>query len=95
LLKEKYNRRNFMDTIVLVGYIAGTLTTLSFVPQVIRAWNLRETRDLSLAMLLLFALGVLLWTLYGVWTGSMPVIAANMVTFILILVLLWMKIEYP
>lgn len=83
-----------MDTIVLVGYIAGTLTTLSFVPQVARAWKLKETRDLSLAMLLLFAPGVLLWTLYGVWTGSVPIIAANIVTFILILVLLWMKIKY-
>jgi MtN3 and saliva related transmembrane protein len=83
-----------MDTIVLVGYIAGALTTLSFVPQVARAWKLKETRDLSLAMLLLFALGVLLWTLYGVWTGSLPIITANIVTFILILVLLWMKIKY-
>ena len=83
-----------MDTIVLVGYIAGTLTTLSFVPQVARAWKLKETRDLSLAMLLLFALGVLLWTLYGVWTGSMPIIAANIITFVLILVLLWMKVKY-
>jgi MtN3 and saliva related transmembrane protein len=84
-----------MDTIILVGYIAGALTTLSFVPQVIRAWNLKETRDLSFAMLILFALGVLLWTLYGIWTGSMPVIAANTITFVLILVLLWMKIKYP
>jgi MtN3 and saliva related transmembrane protein len=84
-----------MDTIVLVGYIAGTLTTLSFVPQVVRAWNLKETRDLSPAMLLLFALGVLLWTFYGVWTGSMPIIIANVVTFFLILVLLGMKIKYP
>jgi MtN3 and saliva related transmembrane protein len=83
-----------MDTIAIVGYMAGTLTTLSFVPQVIRAWNLRETRDLSLTMLLLFALGVLLWTLYGVWTGSIPIIAANIVTFVLILVLLGMKIRY-
>ena len=83
-----------MDTIVLIGYIAGTLTTLSFVPQVARAWKLKETRDLSLAMLLLFAAGVLLWTLYGIWTGSMPIIAANVITFILILVLLWMKIKY-
>jgi MtN3 and saliva related transmembrane protein len=83
-----------MDTIVIVGYIAGALTTLSFVPQVVRAWKLRETRDLSLAMLLFFAAGVLLWTLYGVWTGSMPIIAANVITFFLILVLLWMKIRY-
>lgn len=84
-----------MDTIVLIGYVAGILTTLSFVPQVIRAWKLKEMRDLSLAMLLLFALGVLLWTFYGVWTGSMPIIAANVITFILILILLWMKIKYP
>jgi MtN3 and saliva related transmembrane protein len=84
-----------MDTIVLVGYIAGTFTTLSFVPQVIRAWKLKETRDLSPAMLLLFALGVLLWTLYGVWTGSMPIIIANVVTFVLILILLGMKVKYP
>jgi MtN3 and saliva related transmembrane protein len=83
-----------MDTIIIVGYIAGTLTTISFVPQVARAWKLRETRDLSFAMLLLFAMGVLLWTLYGVWIGSMPIIAANIITFILILVLLWMKIKY-
>lgn len=83
-----------MDKIVLIGYFAGILTTLSFVPQVIRAWKLKETRDLSLAMLLLFALGVLLWTLYGIWTGSLPIIAANLITFILILVLLRMKITY-
>lgn len=83
-----------MDTIVLVGYIAGTLTTISFVPQVFRAWKLKETRDLSLAMLLFFAAGVLLWTLYGIRTGSMPIIAANVITFILILVLLWMKFRY-
>lgn len=83
-----------MDSIILVGYIAGALTTLSFVPQVIRAWKLKETRDLSLAMLLLFALGILLWTFYGIWTGSMPIILANMTTFILILILLGMKVLY-
>ncbi|HSA38895.1 MAG TPA: SemiSWEET transporter [Methanoregula sp.] len=83
-----------MDNVVLVGYIAGALTTLSFIPQVVRAWKLKETRDLSLAMLLLFALGILLWTLFGIWTGSMPIIAANVITLGLILILLAMKISY-
>jgi len=83
-----------MDTIVLVGYIAGTLTTISFVPQVIKAWKMRETRDLSLAMLVLFGIGIFLWTLYGLWTGSLPIIAANVITFVLILVLLFMKVRY-
>ena len=83
-----------MDTIVITGYIAGTLTTISFIPQVIRAWRLKETRDISLAMLLLFSAGILLWTLYGIWTGSVPIIAANVVTFVLVLLLIGMKIRY-
>jgi len=83
-----------MDTIIIVGYIAGTLTTISFVPQVIRAWKMRETRDLSLAMLVLFGIGILLWTLYGFQVGSLPIIAANVITFALILVLLFLKVRY-
>ena len=83
-----------MDTIVLVGYIAGILTTTAFVPQVVRAWKIKETRDLSLAMLILFATGILLWTCYGFWTESLPIIAANVITFVLILVLLGLKIRY-
>ena len=83
-----------MDIIVTVGYIAGALTTISFVPQVAKAWKMKETRDLSLLMLVLFAAGVLLWTLYGVWVDSLPVIAANVITFALILVLLGLKIRY-
>ena len=83
-----------MDTIVIVGYIAGILTTTAFVPQVVRAWKIKETRDLSLAMLILFAAGILLWTCYGFWTESLPIIAANVITFVLILVLLGLKIRY-
>ena len=83
-----------MDTITFVGYLAGALTTISFVPQVLKAWKMRETRDLSLAMLVLFAVGIFLWTLYGFWVNSPPIIVANVVTFFLILVLLFLKCRY-
>jgi MtN3 and saliva related transmembrane protein len=83
-----------MDTVTLVGYLAGTLTTISFVPQVLKAWKMRETRDLSLAMLVLFGVGIFLWTLYGFWVNSIPIIVANVVTFFLILVLLFLKCQY-
>lgn len=83
-----------MDTIVIVGYIAGALTTISFIPQVIKAWKMKETRDLSLAMLILFSVGIFLWALYGIWINSLPVIAANVITFVLILVLLFLKFRY-
>ena len=83
-----------MDIVVIIGYIAGALTTISFVPQVVRTWRLKETKDFSLVMLLLFAAGMLLWTVYGIWIGSIPIIAANIVTFGLVLILLWMKVKY-
>lgn len=83
-----------MDAITITGYIAGTLTTISFVPQVARAWKMKETRDISLTMLILFAAGIFLWTLYGYWTNSPPVIAANLATFVLILALLALKVRY-
>jgi MtN3 and saliva related transmembrane protein len=83
-----------MDSIVTVGYIAGALTTISFVPQLIKAWKMRETRDLSLTMLVLFGIGILLWTIYGFWVDSFPIIVANVTTFVLILVLLGLKFRY-
>ena len=82
-----------MDIIVLTGSLAGTLTTVSFIPQVIRTWKLKETKDFSLAMLMLFAAGILLWTVYGIWIGSLPVVAANIMTFILVIFLLCMKLR--
>jgi MtN3 and saliva related transmembrane protein len=83
-----------MDTVILIGYFAGTFTTVSFVPQVIRTWRMRETKDFSLAMLMLFGLGMVLWTVYGIWIGSPPIIAANVITFVHILFVLAMKVRY-
>jgi len=83
-----------MDTITLIGYIAGTLTTMSFLPQVIRSWKTKSTHDISFVMLALFGLGMLLWATYGFWLNSLPIILANVITFALIIVLLAMKIRY-
>ena len=83
-----------MDTITLIGYFAGTFTTVSFLPQVIRSWKTKSTHDISFAMLALFGLGMLLWATYGFWINSLPIILANVITFALIIVLLAMKIRY-
>jgi MtN3 and saliva related transmembrane protein len=82
------------DTITLVGFVAGTLTTLSFVPQVMHTARTRRCDDLSYGMLLAFGAGVALWLLYGIWLRAMPIIAANAVTLALILAILVMKIRF-
>ena len=82
-----------MDTVTVLGLIAGSLTTLSFAPQVIRAWRTRSTADLSLAMLVVFLAGVLLWLAYGVVKGDIAIIAANAATAVLIGLILSLKTE--
>ncbi len=78
-----------------IGSAAGTLTTVAFIPQVIRAWRTGSVQDLSLWMLLAFTTGVCLWTMYGVVTDAMPLIITNGITFVLALMLLAMKIRSP
>lgn len=78
----------------LVGYAAGTLTTLAFVPQVVRSWRSGSTDDLSLPMLVSFSVGNLLWLLYGVAVRSWPVVGANAVTLCLSLALVALKVRH-
>ena len=80
--------------ISILGFIAGTLTTLSFVPQVHKAWRTRRCEDLSYGMLLTFGLGVALWLIYGLLVAAAPIIVANAVTLALIVILLVMKLRY-
>jgi MtN3 and saliva related transmembrane protein len=77
-----------------IGLLAGALTTIAFVPQVVKVWSTRSAADISLAMFLIFTLGVLLWFCYGVMIGSIAVIAANGLTFVLTLAIIAMKLRF-
>lgn len=76
------------------GYIAGALTTVSFIPQVIKAWRTRSTESISLSMFVIFTIGILLWLVYGITIRSFPVIASNAVTLVLSGMILGMKLRY-
>lgn len=77
-----------------LGYIAGILTTLAFIPQVLQIYKTKSAKDVSLAMFLIFTLGVIMWLVYGIETNTFPVIAANSFTLILALVILFFKFKY-
>ena len=74
--------------ITLLGFAAGTLTTLSFIPQVHKVWRTKRGGDLSWGMLLAFFSGVVLWLIYGILF-----IMANAVTLALLLAIILMKIR--
>jgi len=77
-----------------VGLLAGCCTTLAFVPQVVKAWRTRCTRDLSLGMYLILAAGMALWLAYGLLIGSLSVTMANGVTLVLVLAVIALKLRH-
>lgn len=83
-----------MDYVSVIGFAAAILTTIAFVPQVVRVWRSRSTRDISLPMFLVLALGIVLWLIYGALIGDLPLIVANVVTLILVLMILFFKLRY-
>lgn len=83
-----------MDNTKLLGLVAGLLTTMSFVPQVVKTWRTRSARDLSLVMFLLYCLGVFLWMIYGFMIDELPVILWNIITLILASIILVFKIWF-
>jgi MtN3 and saliva related transmembrane protein len=83
-----------MNLTVLLGFIAGTLTTVSFVPQVFKAWRSRRCDDLSWGMLITFSGGVVLWLIYGLRLWAAPIIWANAVTLALLVTIGVLKVRY-
>ena len=75
----------------LLGFAAGALTTVAFVPQVIKTWRTRSAGDLSGGMFAVFGSGVFLWLVYGMAIGSLPVVIANAATLVLALTILVLK----
>ena len=83
-----------MDYTMVIGLIAGLLTTIAFVPQLTKTWKSKSAKDVSLVMLMTFTTGVLLWLIYGLLIQAAPVIAANAVTLLLAGAILALKIRY-
>jgi MtN3 and saliva related transmembrane protein len=78
----------------LVGLVAGVLTTIAFLPQLLKIYRTKSGRDVSTRMFVIFSLGVALWLTYGIMIRSLPVIVANAVTLVLALAIIGLKIRY-
>lgn len=83
-----------LSIISIVGYIAGTLTTIAYLAQVLRTLKHRSTKDISLSMYLMLCSGIALWLIYGILIHSWPVIIANAITLALSGAVLVLKIRF-
>ena len=83
-----------MGFVSLVGFGAGTLCTLAYLPQALHSFRTKSVRDISLMMLLSLNIGLVLWVAYGFLIHSLPIILPNAITFFLAFPLLIMKLRY-
>ena len=90
---EQFILEVFMD-VELIGYLAGLLSTIAFVPQVAQVVKTKSTKDISSVMFLVFSGGVLSWLIYGVCVNSLPMIIFNFLIFVQALVILAYKLRY-
>ena len=77
-----------------IGFFAAFCTTFAFLPQAIKVYKSKSTKDISLYMFLIFTIGVLSWLIYGLIINDWPVILANAVTLVLSLFILIYKLKY-
>ena len=83
-----------MSLTLFLGYLAGFLTTIAFVPQVIKTWKTKSAADFSLAMLLIWCTGIACWVAYGFLLNAEPIILWNLATLLLAGAILVMKLKF-
>ena len=77
-----------------LGTFAGFCTTFAFLPQVLKVWQTRSTRDISLGMYAILAIGIVGWLTYGWILAIWPIVIANAVTLLLVTAVIAMKLRW-
>lgn len=83
-----------MARIDILGYLAGVLVVISLLPQVIKSWKTKLTRDISLWRYIIYVIGLILWVTYAIIIKNGPVAVMNGVGLILAISILYLKIKY-
>lgn len=77
-----------------LGLVAGTLTSIAAIPQLVKTLRTRHARDISIWQPLLLAIGVALWLIYGILIHDLPLILANIVPLACNVMLTILKLRY-
>jgi MtN3 and saliva related transmembrane protein len=83
-----------MDYIKLLGLAAGTISSITFLPQVLRIWKTKSAKDLSLNMLALLILGVSMWLTYGIMVKDVAIIYTNSMVLTMSFIMLYFKFRF-
>ena len=83
-----------MNWVTLIGLVAAAATTISLFPQLWKMWKTKSVKDISLTTFVVFSVGIFLWLIYGLLLDDLPIILANIFSFIQGLIILGLRIKY-
>jgi len=83
-----------MNYVDIIGYVAGLLVLLSLIPQIIKSWKTKSTKDISLLRYIIYIIGIIMWLIYGIILVNGPMIIANSISLVLASSILYLKLKY-
>ena len=83
-----------MDIINLAGAAGGIVSSVTFLPQVIKIWKTKSAKDLSMGTLMFLVLNVSLWLLYGILTNLYPIIITNGIVLSMVFIMVYFKLTF-
>lgn len=83
-----------MDYIKILGLAAGSITSITFLPQLVQIWRTKSAKDVSLYMLSLLTIGVSMWLAYGILVDDVAIIYTNSMVLAMSLMMLYFKFRY-
>ncbi|MEO7049151.1 MAG: SemiSWEET transporter [Ferruginibacter sp.] len=83
-----------MSSLQLLGLAAGTITSITFLPQVIQIWKTKSAKDISMFMLVLLMIGVSMWLTYGILVMDAAIIYTNSMVLTMSLIMLFFKLKF-
>lgn len=83
-----------MNATEWLGYVAGTISTLTFLPQVVKTWKTKSAKDISIYMFVFATISVIMWLIYGLLIKNGSIIYTNGVILVLSIIMLWFKFKY-
>lgn len=83
-----------MNTAEILGYAAGAMTAFTFLPQVIKTWQSKSAKDISMNMFLIAFTNEIMWLVYGIMLDNWVIISTNAVMLIMSAIMIWLKIRY-
>ncbi len=83
-----------MTGVEILGYSAGFITSLTFLPQVVKTWKEKSAKDISLMMFVIAAINEVMWIAYGILKDDWVIISTNVVVLIMSCIMIFLKLRY-